>query len=490
MNTGFRSQVVPEYRLLTDHQIYEFHRAALEVNAKIGVRVSNEEGVELLRQHGCTVTDGGKVLIPNYLVEECLHSAPSRIDIYNRKGEPAMRLEGRSINFGIGTDLITSYDVYTGEMHPSVLQDVVNASRVADACPNIDFVASFALPHDVPTNKMYIECVKTMLQNTVKPIFTTAAALEDLQVIVEMEEAVVGGADKLRAKPCMIHYSEPTPPLMHSYGAVRKLFFCADKGVPITYAPADVLGGSAPVTLAGGIVQALAEAQSGIVLHQLRRKGAPIISGFGTPPLDMRTSICCYAVPEQRPTNSACCDIFHWYGIPMWGTVGSDAFVFDQQAGMEHAIATLMAALDGANLIHDVGYLGQGLVGNPAMLVMCDEIISYVKRFLRGFDMSRELMAIDVIGKVAASGCGSYLSEDHTRKYFKQELWQPSLMNRNDCDGWKQKGCLTYGQKVITKTIQILENHRPEALPPEINQKLQEIAKRAEKQLEGLHFVS
>ena len=76
MNTGFRSQVVPEYRLLTDHQIYEFHRAALEVNAKIGVRVSNEEGVELLRQHGCTVTDGGKVLIPNYLVEECLHSAP------------------------------------------------------------------------------------------------------------------------------------------------------------------------------------------------------------------------------------------------------------------------------------------------------------------------------------------------------------------------------------------------------------------------------
>jgi len=37
MNTGFRSQVVPEYRLLKDHQIYEFHRAALEVNAKICV---------------------------------------------------------------------------------------------------------------------------------------------------------------------------------------------------------------------------------------------------------------------------------------------------------------------------------------------------------------------------------------------------------------------------------------------------------------------
>jgi trimethylamine--corrinoid protein Co-methyltransferase len=47
---------------------------------------------------------------------------------------------------------------------------------------------------------------------------------------------------------------------VHSYGAVRKLFFCADKGVPITYVPGDILGGSAPVTLAGGIVQALGAA--------------------------------------------------------------------------------------------------------------------------------------------------------------------------------------------------------------------------------------
>lgn len=486
MNTGFKSQVVPEYRVLTENQIHEFHRAALEVNEKVGMRVDSEEGVELLRQHGCAVTDAKIVLIPNYLIEECLRSAPSRIEIYNRKGESAMRLEGRNINFGTGTDLIDTYDVYTGEMRPSVLKDVANASRVADACQNIDFVGSFALPHDIPTNMTYVESVKTILQNTVKPIFATAAGLEDLQVIVEMVEAVVGGADNLRAKPCIIHYAEPTPPLVHSYGAVRKLFFCADKGVPVNYTPADVLGASAPVTLAGGIVQALAEAQSGIVLHQLRRKGSPIISGFGTPPMDMRSSICCYNAPEQHLTDSACCDIFHWYDIPMWSTVGTDAFAFDQQAGMEHAIATLKSALDGANLIHDVGYLGNGLVGHPAMLVMCDEIISYVKRFLRGFDMSSEFMATDVIQKVGAGG--SYLAEEHTRKHFRQEIWQPSLRNRDDPGVWKQKGCLTYGERVISKTINILENHRPDALPPEIDLKIQEIAKQAEKKLASIHF--
>jgi trimethylamine--corrinoid protein Co-methyltransferase len=488
MNTGFRSEVVPEYRLLTENQIHEFHRAALEVNEKIGMRVNSEEGVQLLKDHGCTVTDGNKVLIPNYVVEECLRSAPSRIDIYNRKGEPAMRLEGRNIYFGMGTDLLNTYDVHTGEMHRSVLQDVANASRVADACQNIDFVASFALPHDVPTNTMYIECVKTMFENTRKPIFTTAAGVEDLQFIVEMAETVVGGTENLLRRPCLIHYAEITPPLMHSFGALRKLFFCADKGVPVVYVPADILGGSAPVTLAGGIVQALAEVQSGIVLHQLRRKGSPIISGFTVAPMDMRSGAFTYTTPEFHLTNSVYAEMLHWYGIPMWSTLGSDAHVFDQQASMEHAFSTLMAAMDGANLIHDVGYLGQGLVGDPAMLVMCDEIISYVKRFMRGFDMSRGSMAIDVIQKVGAGG--SYLTEDHTRQYFRQELWQPSFLNRDCLEVWKEKGCLTYGQKVVRKTINILENHRPEELPPDINQKIREIAKRAENELAAIRFAA
>jgi trimethylamine--corrinoid protein Co-methyltransferase len=488
MNTGFRSQVVPEYRLLTENQIQEFHRAALEVNEKIGARINSEEGVELLKQHGCTVTEGNMVLIPNYLVEECLGSAPSRIDIYNRKGEEAMYLEGRNIYFGVGTDLINSYDVYTGEMRPSLLKDAANASRVTDYCKHIDFVASYAMPHDVPTNTTYVECVKTMFENTVKPIFATAAGLEDLKFIVEMAETVVGGADKLRAKPCLIHYSEPTAPLVHSYGAVRKLFYCADKGVPITYAPGDLLGGSTPVTLAGGIVQALAEAQAGIVLHQLRRKGAPIISGFAVVPMDMRTSTLSYAAPECHLTNSAFSDIFHWYGIPMWSTVGSDAHVFDEQASMEHALTTLMAALDGANLIHDVGYMGQGLIGNPAMLVMCDEIISYVKRVMRGFNMSREMMAIEEIRKVGAGG--TYLAEEHTVKYFKQELWLPSLVNRDDIDVWKQKGSRTYVQKVVQKTIEILETHKPEELPEDIKDKIEAIAERADKELAGIYFAA
>jgi trimethylamine---corrinoid protein Co-methyltransferase len=486
MNSGFKSQCVPNYRLLTEDQIKEFHRASLGLLENTGVRVYHDEAVELLRRAGCQVKDDNLVRIPNWLVEDSIRSAPSRITIYNRKGQPAMNLEGRHSHFGLGTDLINTFDVYTQEMRRSVLQDVINAAKVADSRTHIDFVASFALPSDVPTNTMYVECARALMKNSTKPIFFTAAGQEDLAYIVEMASTVVGGDEFLKEKPFLIHYSEPTPPLTHSYGALRKLFLCAEKSIPICYTPADMLGASAPVTLAGSIVQANAEALSGLVIHQLKAKGAPIITGLLAVPLDMRTASFSYGAPDLRLTNSAFADLYHYYGLPMWSTVGSDAQCLDEQASMEHALGTLLAALDGANLIHDVGYLGQGLLGNPASIVMCDEIISYIKRMLRGFEMNKEMLGEDVIQQVGPGG--NFLAEKHTLKYFKQELWQPQFISRDNPDTWMKKGSKPYRERVTEAVIDVLETYTPEGIPAGVSNKLDAIVKKAEDTLANTKF--
>ena len=289
MDDEFKTSCKPKYRLLNEDQIQKIHLASLELLETSGVRISNNEGIKLFENAGCSVKDNDIILIPSSLVEECIESAPSSIIMYNRKGEIAMRLEGSNNYFGLGTDLIHTQDIKTGEIRPSLLKDVANAAKVADYCKDVDFIASFALPSDVPTNLMYINCVKTMMENSIKPIFFTAAGKEDLSFIIEMAEKVAGNEQTLKEKPFLIHYSEPTAPLFHSTGAVNKLLLCAEKKIPTCYPPGDILGASCPVTLAGGIMQANAEALSGIVLHQLKNKGAPIISGIGVIPLDMKT---------------------------------------------------------------------------------------------------------------------------------------------------------------------------------------------------------
>jgi trimethylamine--corrinoid protein Co-methyltransferase len=487
MNSGFRSRCVPNYRILKEEQINEIHAASLEVLETVGVRIDAPEGVQLLHDEGCRVKDGNVVQITSEIVERCIRSAPSQITIFDRMGSEAMQLEGNNIHFGLGTDLIKTIDLRTGELRPSCLQDVADAARTADKLEEIDFIASFALPDDVPTNMMYIESFRATTTNSPKPIFFTAAGQEDLSVILDMAAVIAGGKAQLREKPFLIHYSQPTSPLTHSQGAVKKLFLCADNGIPITYTPGMIPGASGPVTMAGAITVANAEALSGIVLHQLRAEGAPIISGFGIQPMDMKTSVAPYASPEKRLTKSACADLYHYYGIPMWGTAGcSDAHSLDQQAGMEASMSILMSALNGANLIHDVGYLGQGLIGSPASIIMGSELISYAKRIMRGFDISRERIGMDVIKKVGPGG--HYLTEEQTLKLHQEEIWRPKFLNRETLETWSSEGARDYGKIVTQKAIDILETHKPEPLPQDICLAIDQIVKDSEKILSDLYF--
>jgi len=155
---------------------------------------------------------------------------------------------------------------------------------------------------------------------------------------------------------------------------------------------------------------------------------------------------------------------------------------------MEHAFGTLLAALDGANLIHDIGYMGQGLLGNPAAIVMCAEIISYVKRIIRGFDMSRQMMAIDVIRQVGPAG--NFLIQRHTADHYRQELWQPKFANRDTPKAWMDKGGQSYEEVVTRKAVEILATHRPELLPESVLQKINKIAREAEEALADMQFVA
>jgi trimethylamine--corrinoid protein Co-methyltransferase len=489
MHDGFKSQCAPTYRILTSNQINRLHSATLELLETTGVRILYPEAVDMLAGAGCRVKPDNIVLIPGHLVEACIQSAPSTTTLYNRLGKEAMRLEGHRTYFGMGTDLTRTYDMESGRMRQSRLCDVANAARVADALEDIDFIGSYALPYDSPANLMYIDSFKTELENSVKPIFYTAAGIEDIRVIHKMAAAVMGGNEALREKPIHIHYAEPLSPLTHSSGAIQKLFFCAENGVPVNYTPGMMSGASAPVTLAGAIATGNAEALSGIVLHQLRAKGAPIISGFGMSTFDMKTSACIYGCPEYRLALSACADLFHYYGIPMWGTAGvSDSHCIDQQAGMEWSVSLLTAVLDGANLVHDVGYLGQGLVGHPAALVMCSEIISYVRRMARGFDIDAAHLALDVIREVGPQG--DFISTQHTFDFFRKEHWQPHLCNRRTLDDWMALGEKTWAEKANEKTRDILANHRTTPLSNDAQSSLNALRQQAEIDLKHTRFDS
>jgi trimethylamine--corrinoid protein Co-methyltransferase len=116
-----------------------------------------------------------------------------------------------------------------------------------------------------------------------------------------------------------------------------------------------MMGGTAPVTLAGGLAIGAAEVLSGLVIHQLKRTGSPFIFGSGLHHLDMRTSISVYGAPELQLARLGVADLVRFYNLPPWGYAGhTDSCVFDEQAASDSLFSVLMALLSGMILLHDV----------------------------------------------------------------------------------------------------------------------------------------
>jgi trimethylamine--corrinoid protein Co-methyltransferase len=172
-------------------------------------------------------------------------------------------------------------------------------------------------------------------------------------------------------------------------------------------------------------------------------------------------------------------DVAKWLGVPMFSTAGcSDSKLLDQQAAIEATLSIVIAALSGANLIHDVGYLESGLLGSYDMLVMSDEVIGMAKRILGGVRVTPETLAVDVIGQVGPGG--HYLTQEHTRQHFRQEVWFPTLIDRQMRRTWQAAGQKTMADRIRARVLDILEHHEPLPLAADVEATLKDIVAQAE----------
>ncbi len=470
----------PKMSVLSGEEIDFLYGGALEVLERIGVRVLHPEALELLHGAGAIVGSESLVKIRPSLVEKAIRSVPKRLVIYDREGKPAMELGGGNTGgmntyYGTGSDLKNTYDPHTGELRPTVSQDIANMAKMADYLPNLGFLMSYGIPSDCPLDRVYRTEFMEMVKNSTKPIVFTSDNGTDSRRIIEMAAVAAGGIDLLRKKPFVMNYSQPTSPLQHSLDALGKVFACAEAGIPVVYPPGMIPGATAPTTMAGAITQSIAESLSALVIHQLKKEGAPIILCGAHGWLDMKSAINVYAAPGRLMTQAALAAFYQRFEIPTWGFGGcTDAQIFDQQAGMEFAMLNLWASLCGVNLAHDTAYVGSGMIGCLRSLVYNDEIIGYVRHILcRGVAVNKETQAIDVLERVGPGG--HFMMDEHTLRHFREEFWRPTLSNSDRHEAWKEKGAKTVGEKADEKVREILKTHVPKPLPQGIMNELEKM---------------
>lgn len=465
------------FRVFTEEQCAEIHSATLEVLERVGVEIKNPRAQEILKKAGAYV-NGSRVKLPPSLVERSIRSAPSRVVLCDREGKRKMFLEGNNSYFGTGPTVNYTLDPFTGERRLVQIADTHRASKVMDALPNIDYQMDFGTARDVKTETADIHMFEAMLNNSTKPIVHWGFSAKNYETMIDMAVEISGSLQELQNYPFICLYSEPISPLTHDIDALEKTIFMAEHNLPCINTPAPLAGATAPVTLAGTIVIANAECLSGLVLHQLVREGAPFIMGGVTTILDMSTTQICYAAPEFNLLSAGMTNMAQYYKIPMFSTAGcSDSKCVDQQMGIDIATNCLMAALSGANLIHDVGFIESGISTSLLQLVIADEVIGQVKQMVKGIEVNKNTLAVDLIEKVGPGG--NYITEEHTYENFKKDWWFPTIFNRSRYDFWVADGQPDLAELARRKLTEIIEGHQAAPLDKKVQAKIRQIVAEA-----------
>jgi len=464
------------FQVLSKDQVKKIHQTALEILARTGVEFHLKEARDLLSKAGCSI-DGSRVYFPSHLVEWAIETAPSGMTLFDRDGKKATFIGGNNVTFGPGPTLLNIRDPKTGKRRGFTKQDVVNVARLCDALANIDWLMGFGTISNVPTENSDRHEFEAMVKNTTKPIVVWSYTEEGTKDIIEMAIAVRGNRKNLVKKPFIMSLSAPISPLAHNEDSLKKIILTAENGVPVIHAPATQGGANAPIGIAGQLAQGTAENLSGLVLTQLKREGLPFFFGGVPSIMDMRTAILSYGAPEMDLALAGYMDIANYYNLPTWGTAGcSDSKIFDQQSVIEGGFSTLISALSGANLVHDVGYLEAASTGSFEQIVMVDETIGMAKKFIDGIEINDRTLALDVIDEVGHGG--NHLTHSHTLNNFKHVTWQPTLLDRSPRETWEARGSKTFEKRVNEKVLKILEEHEPIPLPNDVTKKIDRVINR------------
>jgi trimethylamine--corrinoid protein Co-methyltransferase len=471
--TSSRSYRPSGFRNLDQDQIEVLHNASLEIMERTGMRFFDREALDLFKKAGAVISDENLVRIPSHLVEWARRSAPENVNIFDRNQQLSMKLGGDRTYFGPGSDCMSIYDCKTGEHRKAVLSDVVNGVRLVDALPNMDFVMSMFLPSDVPQADYERHQMSIMLQESTKPIIFVGIEADSTVMAIDMAAAVAGGLKTLQQYPCVINYVNTVSAFHHNGESLQRLLYAAERNIPSIYAPVTPRGTLAPITSAGAMALNNAAQLAGLVLSQLKREGSPLIlcgrsGGF----LDMRTMVVLYTAPDAGPYGW---DVARHYRIPTFTVACTDAKIFDAQAAGETALTLFEKTLNGANIIHDLGYLDSAMTGCLELVVFSDEIVEWIKRYWQPMEINAETLALDVIHDVAPDG--HFLETAHTLKHFR-ELWAPTLFDRTDFETWASRGKVTLQQKANQKVKEIIASHRAESLPSDVKARLDDIVTR------------
>lgn len=305
--------------ILTDDELEVIHLGTLELLAQSGVWMEDNRALELMSGAGADVDLKTKIVkIPPHVVENAIRSAPSKVILAGRDPKHDLVLESTRVHFTNFSEGVMINDPYTGEYREPMKEDLVRAARLIDYLDEVDFCEKALGAHEVDPSSVPLHNAEAFLSNTTKHCAFGPGNGKLLNKILEMAAAIVGGFKELAKRPIVSFTTCPVSPFKFIGECCDIIMESARNNVVCNILSMAMAGGTAPVTLAGTLVNHNAEILAGITLSQATRRGAPVIYGSSTTAMDLKMATAAVGTPECALISGAVARLARYYALPSY----------------------------------------------------------------------------------------------------------------------------------------------------------------------------
>ncbi len=432
------SEVKPRIKVLTRDQIDAVHHYSLKILSTTGIRIDSLRARKLFAEASGVADTDGVVRIPAELVDRAIKTAPSTLDIYDRRGNIRFQL-GRSrrpqTRFGIGVTNLYYQDPANDAVTAFTRKHMALSSRLGSVLSGFDVISTVGIVQDISPEFADLYGTLEMVANTTKPLVILISEKQCFDTSLDLLEHLHGD---LSAKPFAIPYFNPITPLVLNEDTADKMFSTIERGLPFIYNNYGMSGATSPITPASNLALLNAELLAGLVLSQLIREGTPIILGSLPAGFDMRGMAGLYT-PQTMLLNLTCAEMMAHYELPHSGTSGSGpGWGADLPASGTLWMNHLTSCLGKVGLAPFVGGNFDSLVFSPAFVVYSDEVIRQARLFNKGFEIDEASAALSEIEGIGPAG--NFLMADLTVALCRETNFGSSIWPNLTLDQWQAEG--------------------------------------------------
>jgi trimethylamine--corrinoid protein Co-methyltransferase len=215
-----------------------------------------------------------------------------------------------------------------------------------------------------------------------------------------------------------------------------------------------------------------AEMLAGLVLAQLVRPGAPVVSGAKVTNVDLKTGAPAFGSPEFCKSIQMGGQMARRYGIPYRASNFNSSTAVDAQAAFESEASLWASLTGGANILfHAAGWLEGGLCSSFEKFALDVEMLQWFAAYLEPMEINEETLAFEEIRSVPPGG--HYFGTDHTIATYKQAFHNPLIASTRNFGQWVEDGAKDATQRAQDLYKRALADFEPPPIDPAIAERLE-----------------